>query len=105
MLQQHYYSIVQLTNQTYGDAVAMLSNIVVFTENNTAEQTSEVLSQVATYFEELADFVNEFNVIINMTVSMYNKRWYYIINKEEYTKLWYVSSALHLRDGFVMYVL
>ena len=105
MLQQHYYSIVQLTNQTYGDAVAMLSNIIVFTENNTAEQTSEVLSQVATYFEELADFVNEFNVIINTTVSMHNKMWYYIINKEEYTKLWYVSIALHLCDGFIMYVL
>ena len=60
---------MQLTNETYADAVSMLSQIVVRTENNTAEQTSEVLSQVATYFEDLANFVNESNVIINMTVS------------------------------------
>ena len=64
---------MQLTNQTYGDAVAMLSQIIELTENNTDEQTSEVLSQVATYFEDLANFVNEFNVIINTTVSMFNK--------------------------------
>ena len=68
---------MQLTNQTFGDAVAMLSQIIALTENNTAEQTSEVLRQVADYFEELADFVNdsEFNVIINTTVSMHNKMW------------------------------
>ena len=60
---------MQLTNETYADTVSMLSQIVVRTENNTAEQTSEVLSQVATYFEDLANFVNESNVIINMTVS------------------------------------
>ena len=54
----------------YGDPVAMLSHIIEFTEINTAEQTSEVLSKVASYFNDLAGFVNKSNVIINMTVSM-----------------------------------
>ena len=57
-----------VTDETYGNAVSMPSQSIELTENITAEQTSEVLSQVATYFEELADYVNEFNVIINMTV-------------------------------------
>ena len=61
---------MQLTNQTYGDAVAMLSQIIELTENNIFVQTSEILSQVATYFRELADFVNISNVIINTTVSV-----------------------------------
>ena len=50
--------------------VSMLPQIIMHTENNKAEQTSEVLSQVATYFNDLADFVNESNVIINMMVSI-----------------------------------
>ena len=62
--------IMQLTNQTYGGAVAMLSQIIELTENNTFVQTSEILSQVATYFRELADFVDKSNVIINTTVSV-----------------------------------
>ena len=48
----------------------MLSQIIEFTENNTNEQTNQVLSTTASYFEELADFVNESNVIINLTVSV-----------------------------------
>ena len=63
-------SNIQLTSETYVDTVSMLSQIIVLTENNTAEQTSEVLSQVATYFEDLADFVNESNVIVNIAVSL-----------------------------------
>ena len=63
--------IMQLTNQTYGGAVAMLSQIIELTENNTFVQTSETLSQVATYFRELADFVDKSNVIINTTVSVW----------------------------------
>ena len=61
---------MQLTNQTYGDAVAMLSQVIELTENNTFVQTSEILNQVATYFRELADFVDKSNVIINTTVSV-----------------------------------
>ena len=61
---------MQLTNQTYGGAVAMLSQIIELTENNTFVQTSEILSQVATYFRELADFVDKSTVIINTTVSV-----------------------------------
>lgn len=48
----------------------MLSQIIEFTENNTNEQTNEVLSTTASYFQELAAFVNESNVIINTTVSV-----------------------------------
>ena len=47
----------------------MLSNVIEATENNSDIQTNEVLSEVATYFRELADFVNESNVIINTTVN------------------------------------
>ena len=61
--------ILQLTIETYVDSVAMLSQIIEFTENNTNEQTSEVLSTTASYFQELAIFVNESNVTINSTVS------------------------------------
>ena len=64
------YFVMQLTTETYGDSVAMLSQIIEFTENNTNEQTNEVLSTTASYFEELADFVNDSNVIINTTVSI-----------------------------------
>ena len=59
---------MQLTAETYGDSVAMLAQIVEFTQNNTNEQTNEVLRTIAKYFEALADFVNESNVIINMKV-------------------------------------
>ena len=59
---------MELTTETYGDSVAVLSQIIVLTENNTNEQTNEVLSTTANYFEELADFVNESSVIINTTV-------------------------------------
>ena len=62
--------ILQLTIETYVDSVAMLSQIIEFTENNTEEQTIEVLSITANYFRELALFVNESNVIINSTVSV-----------------------------------
>ena len=60
---------MQLTSQTYGQAVAMLSMFTEATANNTDIQTDEVLSEIANYFKELADFVNESNVIINKTVS------------------------------------
>ena len=60
---------MQLTSQTYGQAVAMLSTFTEATANNTDIQTDEVLSEIANYFKELANFVNESNVIINKTVS------------------------------------
>ena len=47
----------------------MLSQIVVLTENDMEEQTSEVLHQVTVYIKELANFVNETYMIINTTVS------------------------------------
>ena len=47
----------------------MLSQIIMFTENDTNKQTSEVLHRVTSYFKELANFVNETDVIINTTVS------------------------------------
>ena len=47
----------------------MLSQIIEATENNTDVQTNEVLTEVATYLNLLAEFVNESNVIINRTVS------------------------------------
>ena len=46
----------------------MLSNVIEATENNSDVQTIEVLSEVTSYFKELTDFVNQANVIINMTV-------------------------------------
>ena len=60
---------MQLTNQTYVDAVAMLSQTVEVTENNINEQTDEVLGKVASYLGDLADFVNESQVIIDRNVS------------------------------------
>ena len=47
----------------------MLSQIIEFTENNVDEQTNGVLSKTASLFEELADFLNVFDVMINKTVS------------------------------------
>ena len=47
----------------------MLSQIVVLTENDTEEQISEVLHRVTGYFKELANFVNETDVIINTAVN------------------------------------
>ena len=62
-------SYIQLTSQTYGEAVAMLSEFTEATANNADVQTNEVLNEVATYFKKLKDFVNESQVMINMTVS------------------------------------
>ena len=64
------YFVLQLTTETYGDCVALLSQIIELTENNINEQTDGVLSKTASYFEDLADFLNVFNVIINTTVSV-----------------------------------
>lgn len=47
----------------------MLANIVGGTENSTANQNAQVLTQVAQYFDSLATFVNDSNVTINETVS------------------------------------
>ena len=47
----------------------MLSEFTEATANNTDVQTNEVLNEVANYFKELADFVNDSQVIINMTVN------------------------------------
>lgn len=47
----------------------MLSQIIMLTENDTKEQTSEVVHRVISYLEELANFMNETDVIINTTVS------------------------------------
>ena len=63
-------NLMQLTNETYVDAAGMLSGAIVATENSTSEQTGEVLDKVAGYLDDLADFVNESNVIIDMNVCM-----------------------------------
>ena len=60
---------MQLINETYVDAAALLSQTVKVTENNTNEQTGQVLDKVANYLDDLADFVNESQVIINGNVS------------------------------------
>ncbi len=60
--------IAQLTNETYVDAVAMLSRIVKATESIN-EQTGEVLGIVANYLDDVADFVNISLVIIDTAVS------------------------------------
>ena len=49
-MHEAYYTIIQLTNDTYGEAVMMLANIVGGTENSTANQNAQVLTQVAQYF-------------------------------------------------------
>ena len=60
---------MQLTEETYGEAVMMLANIVGGTENSTTNQTDRVLMQVADYFSMLATFVNDSDVTVNKTVS------------------------------------
>ena len=60
---------MQLTEETYGEAVMMLANVVGGTENSTANQTDRVLMQVADYFSMLATFVNDSDVTVNKTVS------------------------------------
>ena len=59
----------QLMNETYVDAVATLSQILKGTENNTNEQTDEVLGTVAIYLDNVADFVNTSQVVIDTAVS------------------------------------
>ena len=56
-------------NETYVDAVATLSQILKGTENNTNEQTDEVLGTVAIYLDNVADFVNTSQVVIDTDVS------------------------------------
>ena len=65
---------MQLTNETYVDAAAMLSKAVKVTENNTNEQTGQVLEKVANYLNDLANYVNESQVVIDRNVSeiLYN---------------------------------
>ena len=63
-------NLMQLTNETYVDAAEMLSGAIVATENSTSEQTGVVLDKVAGYLDDLADFVNESNVIIDTNVCM-----------------------------------
>ena len=68
----HFLQPEQLTEETYGAAVAMLSQAVSQTGNSVIEQNEGVLLTVATYFEELAMFVNASNVTVNATVSQNN---------------------------------
>lgn len=69
MHEAYIYTIIQLTNDTYGEAVMMLADIVGGTENSTANQNTKVLTQVAQYFDSLATFINDSNVNITETVS------------------------------------
>ena len=47
----------------------MLSQVIQQSENSIVEQNSQVLSTVASYITELAMFVNDSMVEINITVS------------------------------------
>ena len=47
----------------------MLSQVIEQSENSIVEQNSQVLSTVASYVTELATFVNNSMVEINVTVS------------------------------------
>ena len=60
-----------MTTETYETAVSSLSTIIEQSESSTTEQNSEVLDTVANYTAELASFVDDSNVIINNTVSIY----------------------------------
>ena len=60
---------MQLMNETYVDAVATISQILKVTENNTNEQIDEVLGTVAIYLDNVADFVNTSQVVIDKAVS------------------------------------
>ena len=60
---------MQLTNETYMDAIAMLSGILNVTESITNQQTDEVLDSVANYLDVVADFVNTSQVVIGTDVS------------------------------------
>jgi hypothetical protein len=51
------------------DSVAILSQIIDLTEDNINEQTDGALSKTASFFEQLVDFLDVYNVIINKTVS------------------------------------
>ena len=64
----------QLTDTIYEGAVSTFAQIIVQSENNTVEQNSAVLDAVADYSTDLATFVATSNVVINDTVSRYNKK-------------------------------
>ena len=52
----------------------MLSQVIEQSENSTVEQNSEVLGAVANYFMNVATFVSDSNVTINITVSHNSQR-------------------------------
>ena len=64
-----FHFVQQLTADTYEDAVARLSEVIVGTEDAEIEQNMAVLETVANYFNQLATFVTGTNVTINATVS------------------------------------
>jgi adenosine deaminase len=51
------------------DSVAVLSQIIDLTEDSINEQTDEALSKTASFFEQLANFLDVYDVIVNKTVS------------------------------------
>ena len=65
---------IQLTVDTYGAAVLMLSQVIERSENSIIEQNSEVLGAAANYFMNVATFVSNSYVTINITVSHNFKR-------------------------------
>ena len=64
-----FYPDIQLTVETYAEAVSMLSKALSDTEDADIEQNEVILGAVADYFNELATFVTDINVTINATVS------------------------------------
>ena len=69
MLNISFFLLLQLTNETYVNAVTTLSQILKITESITNEQTDEVLGSVANYLDDVADFVNISQVVIDTAVS------------------------------------
>ena len=51
------------------DSVAALSQIIDLTEDNINEQTDGALSKTASFFKQLAGFLDVYDVIINKTAS------------------------------------
>ena len=61
---------IQLTAENVEGAVQSLSDTIVKSENNEAEQNDEVLSSVADYFTQLKVFLTQPNATITNTVCM-----------------------------------
>lgn len=72
-------NLLQLTTETYGEAVSDLASIIGETEESTGNQTDKVLDTVADYFTTLTTFINQPNVTSNASVSLKLISLFYIL--------------------------